>query len=280
MKILIYIFGVALLVSWSKKNSGDQHLLRKYCTFSSDTSYTDAASLCKIFPENAWDNRRVIGCGQSSHGSHENFQIQKLIFEFMAEKKGCRLFIMEASYSSLLEVNKYVTENAGTKDSILHDLGFWVWQTEEVWEMIEWTRNFNSHRIDSDKILFLGNDMQDMPASSRETLKFLTAYNPSVVKEATNLMQPFLVDSVFNAIKYTPEIVADYNGRIKKICDWVEQADAPEKESNTREYKLGKRNGELMAQTFLRYQGSFGIQYARRDSMMAENVKWIVDHNL
>jgi erythromycin esterase len=284
-----------LIISWRRlpDKNNDLELLRKYCTFSSDTSYADAELFCKFIPEKIFVDRQIIGCGQSSHGSHENFEIQKLIFENLVEKKECRVFVIEGIYSSVYKINKYVSEGIGTKDSVLSNLGFKLWHTEELWELIEWVKNFNNGKSATDKIIFLGNDLQNMESTAKSILDFIAIYNPLKISEAEDILRPLLADSAYGGkfdpivgrehekrLIFTKEISLDLHQRVKKINDLINQISPPKNLGDSVDFTYRKRNAEILQQSLLLYSvfANFQKFSLARDSMMSENIKWIVEN--
>lgn len=278
IKLLLCSFSVLLLISWNKApgKGNTENPLRKYCRFSNDTLYTNPAALDSLIPDTFFNNKRIIACGQSSHGSHENFEIQKSIFKLLVEKKGTRAFVLEGHYSNVFRINQYIRYGRGTKDSLLHDLGFKIWQTDELWDLLGWMKNFNAGRPLYDQIIITGNDAQNMKAAALGTLDFLTRYDPAALSEARELLKPMLGDSIFFGMQLTKKTYADLNDRILKVDALMDHM-IPQDTDRTNEFAYLKRNGQILAQSlrlYALYSNSAKLNYAR-DSIMAENVKWV-----
>lgn len=101
---------------------------------------------------------RVVALGESTHGSHEVFQLKHRLLEYLVTQQGFTTFAIEADYGYGEILNEYI--QTGTGDSLLvrKAAGDAVWDTAEFWEMVEWMRAYNQqHAV---KIRYAGFDMQ------------------------------------------------------------------------------------------------------------------------
>ncbi len=103
---------------------------------------------------------QVLGLGETSHGTKEIFQMKHRILEFLVKEMGYTIFGIEASYVGCKPINDYVLYGKGTSRDVLTGQGFWVWNTEEVIDMIEWMRDYNKTVTDDKKVQFIGFDTQ------------------------------------------------------------------------------------------------------------------------
>ncbi|HTL82067.1 MAG TPA: erythromycin esterase family protein [Bacteroidia bacterium] len=227
----------------------------------------------KIFRDSALDSATVVGCGQSSHGSHENFLLQSLVFKYLVEVRGCRTFVIEASYPDLLNVNQYVSSGIGKPEEVMKSLGFWIWETKEVWQLIEWIRTFNSSRANDDKILFLGNDMQSVTGAAKGVQEFFRNFLSEKAKNADQLLQPMLDSTLVidPANRLTKQL---FTSNIAAIRDLATDLKEPADSNRTEEFTLRERCIDLLEQSVF-----FSYDQFSRDSLMALNVKWVVDQS-
>ncbi|MFC8894608.1 erythromycin esterase family protein [Streptomyces cinereoruber] len=113
----------------------------------------------------ALEGVRVVGLGESTHGTAEFFRLKHRLFEHLVTEHGFRTLAMEASASAGPAVDAYVREGAGDAAIALTGLGFWTWRTREVLDLLEWTRSYNRGRPRADRIGFAGIDPQWSGAS-------------------------------------------------------------------------------------------------------------------
>lgn len=103
---------------------------------------------------------RVVGLGETTHGTREFFTMKHRMLEFLVKEMGYRLFAMEASYSESLAVNEYVLTGKGDPERLLEGLGFWTWQTQEVADLLRWMQQYNASAPADQQVQFIGFDIQ------------------------------------------------------------------------------------------------------------------------
>lgn len=103
---------------------------------------------------------RIVGMGESSHGTREHFQFKHRLLRYMVENCGVRTFMIESALDACDVVNEYVLYGRGNRAEALAGLHFWTWDTEEVSAMIDWMRDHNLHCQAGEEVSFLGFDCQ------------------------------------------------------------------------------------------------------------------------
>ncbi|MET4927310.1 erythromycin esterase family protein, partial [Streptomyces sp. PSRA5] len=125
------------------------------------------------------DGVRIVGLGESTHGTREFFQLKHRLLEYLVTELGFTTLAMEASASAGPAVDAYVRGGVGDPAQVLTGLGFWTWRTEEVLDMIEWMRAYNDGRPADEQIRFAGID----PQRSGDSLAVLEAFLTSVAPD-------------------------------------------------------------------------------------------------
>ncbi|MEV5593038.1 erythromycin esterase family protein [Streptomyces sp. NPDC052496] len=113
----------------------------------------------------ALSRARIVGLGESTHGTREFFQLKHRLLEFLVTELGFSVLAMEASASAAPAVDAYVRHGVGDAETALRGLGFWTWRTYEVLAVIEWLRAYNRGRPEGEKVRFAGVDPQKCGAS-------------------------------------------------------------------------------------------------------------------
>ena len=104
----------------------------------------------------------MVGLGESTHGSHEVFQLKHRLLEYLVTQQGFTTLALEVDYGWAETLNEYIQTGAGDSLTVHQAVGFRIWDTTEFWDMVEWLRAYNQqHAV---KIRYVGIDMQD-PAS-------------------------------------------------------------------------------------------------------------------
>ncbi|KZS39566.1 hypothetical protein AWE51_07890 [Aquimarina aggregata] len=139
---------------------------------------------------------QVVGMGETSHGTKEIFQMKHRMLEFLVKEMGFTLFGIEASHVGCRPINDYVLHGKGNSRDALSAQGFWIWNTEEVIEMIEWMHDYNKTIPDAKKVKFVGIDTQlvGLDLAYTRVRNFLK-------RTANHPMLEVNIDSIFKATK-------------------------------------------------------------------------------
>lgn len=103
---------------------------------------------------------QVVGLGEATHGTAEFFRMKHRLLEFLVKEMDYRVFAMEASYSAGLAVDEYITTGKGDPATVVHNLGFWTWDTQEVVDIVRWMQTYNENAPSDRQLRFLGFDIQ------------------------------------------------------------------------------------------------------------------------
>ena len=102
---------------------------------------------------------RVVGLGETTHGTREFFQIKHRLLEFLVTEMAFNAFVLEASYAACQPINEYVLHGRGDRATVLTGQGYIPWDTEEFSEMLDWLRAYNQGVPDEKKVSFHGADL-------------------------------------------------------------------------------------------------------------------------
>lgn len=126
---------------------------------------------------------RLVGLGEATHGTHEFFTLKHRLLEFLVTELGVTTFLIEASYPASLAVNDYVLYGQGDPAEALSQLGFWMWDTEEVSTLIAWMRAYNRAVPEAERVRFVGFDFQHSEAAMGVVTSFLARALPAAVED-------------------------------------------------------------------------------------------------
>lgn len=105
-------------------------------------------------------HKRLVGLGECTHGTQEFNYMNLKMFSYLVERHGFRTLFLEDEYTRCLLVDNYIKHSKTKNKSIISELGKWPWQTEEMFNLIEWMRVYNADHK-NDQLSFVGIDMQD-----------------------------------------------------------------------------------------------------------------------
>jgi erythromycin esterase len=152
-------------------------------------------------------NARIVSLGEATHGTREFFQLKHRLVEYCVSFLGITIFGIEASFPECLAVNEYVQTGSGDAADVLAGTRFWTWNTQEVLELIEWMRWWNTHR--EPKIVFFGFDMQFPTEAALGLLDYLDKVAPELAKACRIPLAPLTADFAANLFPTLPQSQKD-----------------------------------------------------------------------
>ncbi len=163
-----------------------------------DSSAVPIVSLSPEFPNtdfsalrSVFTHARIIGLGEATHGSREFFLAKHRLARFLVEELNYTVFALEASYASCAVVNDYILHGKGSAENAVQALDLWMWETEEVKEMIEWMRLYNMRASATKKLRFVGFDVQTHASSYSKLFDFFHAVAPNRLPALSLWLQEF-----------------------------------------------------------------------------------------
>ncbi|HZL57782.1 MAG TPA: erythromycin esterase family protein [Bryobacteraceae bacterium] len=103
------------------------------------------------------------------------------MFRFLVERLGFTAFGIEANWPESLSVNEYVL---GGEVNLTAGLGFAWWQTEDMFALLRWMREYNQNPTHTRKLKFYGFDMQTPGLAESNVHGYLRRVDPEIVDEA------------------------------------------------------------------------------------------------
>lgn len=223
----------------------------------------------------------VIGLGEATHGTKEFFELKNKMFKYLVEKQDVKLFGIEANFAACYDINKYVLTGEGNAKEALSKNGYWVWQSQEVLDLIEWMKNYNKGKTSNQKIKFYGYDMQDATSCVVWLENYLSNNNPGFNK---NLL-PEKIEENKTSLKELDDKGLDEMqkrnlNKLKKLEDYVLSKRIELFKKDSIDYKFAKQTIAVLRQklNYFREQ-DFNTAYSYRDSSMTQNIKWIRENN-
>jgi erythromycin esterase len=231
----------------------------------------------------------LVGLGEGTHGTREFFQMKHRILELLVRQKGFTRFAIEATSPEANDMNRYVLTGEGDPRVLLSRLYKWPWNTQEVLDMMLWMRQWNSTAAPSQKVQFLGFDMQSPGASMDSVQAFVSrvdSANASCVQLRYACLAPYRNHggtvglSTANYAALTAASKAACAGGLQEVFDLFSSYSANyQSASSAATFQLRLHDARLVQQ----FEAMASIAYDRnasifsRDKSMAENVEWLRD---
>jgi erythromycin esterase len=223
----------------------------------------------------------VIGLGEATHGTKEFFELKNRMFNYLVEKQNVKLFGIEANFAACYDINKYVRTGEGNPKKALLRNGYWVWQTQEVLDLIEWMKNYNKGKATNQQIQFFGYDMQDATSCVVWLDKYLskncTDFNKNLLPEKIEENQTALRDLDDQGLE---KMQKRNLKKLKKLEEYVLSQSKALLKNDSTDFKFAKQTIAVLRQklNYFREQ-DFNAAYSYRDSSMTQNIKWIRESN-
>lgn len=214
------------------------------------------------------DGTRIVALGEASHGNVEFQQLKLDVFRLLVEREGVRAFVLEGDFGGCEYVNRYIHGGDGTAAEAAAAIGFAIYRTDEMAELISYMREYNEKAEEGDDLRFYGIDMQRY------------GYNYQYLTEAVKTMglNAAELELIWNGedidSRYSAEQRAGILTEIKEELAGIEGEEAA----------MAEHFAEILLQNIeLEKAYDFsGVEYtgmnytALRDKQMAENTLWVL----
>lgn len=208
-------------------------------------------------------NVRILGAGEGTHGTHEFFAFKHRLFRFLVEEMGYTVFAIEDGIYGAALIQQYIQTGQGDPRAILKDEFHDVFQVQELLDLIEWMRQYNSTH--GNRLTFAGFDSQQLDAFVRGIRETASRYGFNGFAPLTEYTSP-ANDSTGQAFTDTRKIADSIVAHMP-----AKPANIPGKEWEQAVWYLRNVRAGLHQFTAKNWLAAINT----RDSMMAENVRRI-----
>ncbi len=204
-------------------------------------------------------NSDIVGLGESTHGSSEVYKMKYRISQYLIKDLDFNIFSLEANMPESNLMNNYISKNINSAKDILRGMYFWIWETQETLDFVEWLKIHNES--DNENVLFDGFDMQYYFGALKQ-IRDVYKENNYPLDDINNLSK-ILKDNNRGQKKYTNKIQKNVNFLLNIIS---QKALKIENKENKKRFL---QNITIIRQNIKVHNTS------TRDKFMAENVDWI-----
>ena len=100
------------------------------------------------------ESAKIIALGEATHGNAEFQQLKLEVFKLMVKNNGVRAFALEGDYGGCEQVNRYIHGGEGTAQEAAAAIGFSIYRTEEMAELISYMRQYNESALEGEDLRF------------------------------------------------------------------------------------------------------------------------------
>ena len=239
-------------------------------TVSADLSYTQSDIGTLSVPANV----QIVGLGEASHGVAQYHQMKADVFKALVENNGCHTFIIEGDFGGALKVDQYINGGDGTAEEAVAEIGFAIYRTQEMADLVEWMRSYNES-VSSEKALhFYGMDVQRFDNNKEYLFSVLNQTCPELSAEYSKSLAQ-LTDENRNSLDKTT-----LNSAKESVSELIDKLDAVETDITSRLGQSAFDFARECAKTIYAYcEVQLSDNYnATRDQYMYEKVEWFLQH--
>ncbi|MFJ7590933.1 erythromycin esterase family protein [Streptomyces sp. NPDC097617] len=221
---------------------------------------------------------RIVGLGESTHGTGEFFRLKHRIVEFLVREEGFTTLAMEASQSAARALDAYIRYGTGNPERLVSRLGFWTWRTREMVDLVEWLRAHNRDLPVERRTRFVGTDPQRCTDSVEAVTAFLRRTAPDQAEHVRAMdvlaqARPASLPDPDKALMRRAQEIAHL------VADRGQQSNPDDDADEALEHaRILVRAADLVTRPLDASAGEDGV-YAARDRYMAEAVAQLVDDN-
>lgn len=203
------------------------------------------------------EDKKIIALGEATHGNVEFQQLKLEVFKKMVEHYDVRAFALEGDYGGCEQVNQYIHGGDGTAQEAAAAIGFAIYRTDEMAELITYMREYNECASEGEDIRFYGFDMQRVSY----TFQFLLEACVELKIDTASLEK--LIEGE----------------KLNSAYDFISQTEILTQVKNELENKEASNKIIHCVDMLLQFCELQSISVsdggALRDKFMAENVQWI-----
>jgi protein-L-isoaspartate(D-aspartate) O-methyltransferase len=129
---------------------------------------------------------RIVLLGEASHGTSEFYQMRESITRELIKRKGFRFICIEGDWPDAARIDHYVRhfEYPPSEWTAFARFPTWMWRNNEVRQVIDWLRDWNSNLDFKQRVAFHGLDLYSLYNSIRSVLEYLEKVDPETAQVA------------------------------------------------------------------------------------------------
>ncbi len=232
----------------------------------------------------------VVCLGESRHDIHEQFRLKHRLIEHLVEVKGFTAVVFEEGMPYARKVDAYVLGEEEDPEDLLDGMcGWFAWNTEEVLDLLHWMRNHNADPATKKPVRFFGVDVAAPKIGIENVLTYLDRVDPSyaAVLRGKPLGLDLLDDRMWMVgmqaysdltEKERVSLISTFEGLVTHI---EEKRETYTPRSSASEYGWALRDAKVALAANRMYASGSRVEGGMiRDQAMAENLLWIMEHEI
>lgn len=179
------------------------------------------------------EGTRIVALGEATHGNREFQQSKREVFAVLVEKYDIRALVIEGDFGGCSLINDYIQGGDGDPRELTPFLGYQLYRTEDMLDLIEWMREYNRSADGSDRVRLYGMDVQRSDLNVRFLKEFYEKVDSDKAEEVSETLDElfgtephsYKADRTDEILEYTDFLMADIDDHADT---YAERTDADE----------------------------------------------------
>lgn len=217
---------------------------------------------------------KIIALGEATHGNAEFQQLKLDVLKTLVEKDQVRAFALEGDFGGCAVVNDYILTGKGTAREAVSAIGFQIYRTQQMVDLVEWMRSYNETAAEEDKLRFYGFDMQRVENSSKRLVNLLETSGTSVMADLSVQLTALYGENVDGA---SADIILQRQVALNDVKRELEtNKDSYLSAWTAEDYTYAVHYADCLLQCASLSEADGYSYNTIRDEYMAANVDWIL----
>jgi erythromycin esterase len=224
----------------------------------------------------------LVGLGEPAHTLAEITTLKHRMVRLLIERLGYRSLIWEDDWSLGLLIDEYVRGGAGDLSSLIKELSYNAWQTEQVADLLTWLRHYNA-RHPHDQVSFVGAEHYATRSFSYDRLSaYVAEIAPDQHPEAEELITALQPNPMIPIGKYAKdyfENVADKEPFLRKAKRLRAIVDGIRRPAGDRRHSVARQTARQIEAFYIHYSLPWAEIPSYRDAGSARTIQWWLGHD-
>jgi erythromycin esterase len=229
--------------------------------------------------KNLVGSARVVSLGEATHGTKEFFEMKHRILEYLVTQMGFNVFAMEADWAPSNLIDNYVQTGQGDPAALLRGLHYWMWNTQEVLNLIQWMQRHNQSPGNTPVVSFSGFDLANAHMAIDNVVNYLQLVDASAAKWADSLYavyRPYQDTSAYYS-QATSSVKLTCQANVRSVYDFLAARQSQyQARTSPKDFSRALHAALIVVQTEDAY--SLRSTSRSRDEYMADNAQWILSN--
>ncbi len=107
------------------------------------------------------EGTRIVALGEATHGNREFQELKLDVLKVLVANSNVRALVLEGDFGGCALVNDYIQGGEGDPKELVNHLGYRIYRTQQMYDLIVWMRQYNENAAEGDKIRLYGMDIQN-----------------------------------------------------------------------------------------------------------------------